>query len=82
MTSEIIYATKGQRLTFDYTNHRGETGTRRVECCGSLPFWGATDWHPEPQWLLDIFDLDRKAWRAFAMKDMSNIRVMEKTDDE
>jgi predicted DNA-binding transcriptional regulator YafY len=82
MTSEIIYATKGRRLTFNYTNHRGETNTRRVECNGSPAFWGATGWHPEPQWLLDMFDLDRKAWRAFAMKDMSNVRVMEKTDDE
>lgn len=74
--SDIIYATNGQRLTFDYTNHRGETATRRVECNGSPAFWGATDWHPEPQWLLAMFCLDRKEWRAFAMKDMRNMRIL------
>lgn len=75
--SDVIGTHKGMRLTFDYTNHRGETATRHTECNGAGPLWGATDWHPEPQWLLPMFCLDRKAWRVFALKDMSNVRVME-----
>lgn len=52
-------------LEFYYTNHRGETAARRV-----LPLrleWGATEWHPETQWLLWAYDLDRGAERAFAL---------------
>lgn len=75
--SEVIYADYGVRLTFDYTNHRGVTETRHVKCGGAVPTWRRTDWHPEPQWILSMFCLDRKAWRAFALKDMRNVRVME-----
>lgn len=32
--------------------------------------FGATDWHPEPQWLLDATDLEKQAQRTFAMKDI------------
>ena len=29
-----------------------------------------TEWHPEEQWILDAFDLDRNAERSFAFKDI------------
>src|SRR5690348_2279896 len=51
-----------------YTNYRGETADRRI-----IPIrirFGSTEWHPEEQWLLDAFDLDRGADRAFALKDV------------
>ena len=33
-----------------YTNYRGETAIRTIF---PLEIWyGSTDWHPEPQWLL------------------------------
>jgi hypothetical protein len=34
-----------------YTNYRGETADRRI-----VPIcirYGSTQWHPEPQWLLE-----------------------------
>lgn len=71
---DIIGTFKGTRITFDYTNHRGETAARNTECNGSPPIWMATEWHAEPQWILPMFDLDRKAWRDFALKDMRNVR--------
>jgi len=49
-----------------YTNHRGETSIRNV-----IPQdirYGANGWHPEPQWFLVAYDLDRKAMRYFAMR--------------
>jgi hypothetical protein len=55
-------------LTFVYTNWRGKTATRRV-----LPVslrYGATEWHPEPQWLLLARDLDKDEDREFAVKDI------------
>src|SRR5690349_10917823 len=51
-----------------YTNYRGETADRRI-----VPIcirFGSTEWHPEEQWLLEAFDLDRNAPRAFALKDV------------
>jgi hypothetical protein len=51
-----------------YTNYRGETADRRI-LPKSIRF-GSTQWHPEEQWLLDAFDVDRGADRCFALKDV------------
>ena len=48
-----------------YTNHRGETSDRVI-----LPaciYWGSTEWHPTPQWLLSAWDVLRMGWRDFAL---------------
>lgn len=55
-----------QAVAVDYTNWRGERGTRRI-----VPwrvFWGANDWHPEPGWLLEAFDVEKHAPRTFALE--------------
>lgn len=51
-----------------YTNYRGETSVRRI-VPASLRY-GATEYHPEPQWLLDAYDLEKAANRTFAMQDV------------
>jgi len=51
-----------------YTNYMGETALRHI-----VPrrlWYGATEWHPDAQWLLDALDLDKGADRTFAMKDI------------
>lgn len=55
-------------LVFLYRNYRGETATRRVE--PRRVHHGSTEQHPEPQWLLTAFCLDRQAERDFALKDV------------
>lgn len=53
-----------------YTNYRGETTTRRI-----IPdkiWFGKTDWHPENQWILDAFDVDKNANRSFSLKDIKS----------
>ncbi len=55
----------GSVTHFVYTNWKGETGKRRV-----LPiqlFWGVSEYHPTPQWLLHAYDLDKNDWRTFAL---------------
>lgn len=55
-------------LSFWYKNYRGEVSERTV-----IPmrvYHGATDWHPTPQWLLEAWDMEKDAVRAFAMEDM------------
>lgn len=59
------------QATFTYRNWRGETGRRTV---GVMSVWyGSTEWHPEPQWLLHAIDLDKMETRDFAMKDMTDV---------
>lgn len=57
--------TDDQPVCIDYTNHRGERRWRNVE--PRKLYWGRTEWHPEPQWLLHAFDLDKMEDRDFAM---------------
>jgi hypothetical protein len=33
-------------------------------------WFGETAWHPEPQWLLDVVDLEKNTERSFAMRDI------------
>jgi hypothetical protein len=51
-----------------YTNHRGETATRRVT--PERIWFGETKWHEGEQWFLDAIDEDRpgRYRRSFAMR--------------
>ena len=51
-----------------YKNHRGEIGNRRI-----IPlniFHGRTEYHPQYQWLLKVWDVDKKDYRTYALKDI------------
>lgn len=56
-------------LVFDYVNHRGEKGERRVRPTGPI-YFGSTEFHKEGQWLMEAWDLDKDATRVFALKDI------------
>lgn len=59
----------GAPLEFGYTNWRGEFAIRRA--IPMAPHFGATEWHPEPQWLLTMWDVEKDAERDFAINDIS-----------
>lgn len=59
----------GSELAMIYRNWRGEIGLRRIGAAGMSIWHGSTEWHPEPQPLLRAFDLDKQAWRDFALED-------------
>lgn len=48
-----------------YTNHRGFTTLRWI--VPNMIWFAETEYHPEPQHLLEAWDLDKMAWRDFAM---------------
>ncbi len=57
-----------QTVRVVYTNWRGETAERTI-----VPieiYWGSTEWHPEEQWLLKVWDVERNAERSYAVKDI------------
>lgn len=56
------------KVTLDYTNYKGERKTYHI-----IPdklLFISNKWHPEPQWLLKAWDLNKKDTRFFAMKDI------------
>lgn len=57
-------------VQFAYLNYKGEFAIRNINPIKI--FFGSTEWHKEPQWLLRAYDYDKKAEREFAMKDISN----------
>lgn len=48
-----------------YTNWRGETRVRRI--VPMTLWWGSTEWHPEPQWLITGLDADTNELRDFSL---------------
>lgn len=54
--------------TMEYRNHQGEVRKRRI--VPTLVWHGTTEWHPEAQWLLRAYDLDKNAQRDFAMREI------------
>jgi len=69
---------ESQIVEFLYTNYRGETSVRKV-----LPikiWFGKTDWHPEPQWLMDATDIEKNELRNFAIKDIKEWRSLNGAD--
>lgn len=64
----------GSDLRFTYRNWRGEIRERHAL---PLTVWfGSTEYHPDPQWLMAAIDLERPdgQTRDFAMRDMSDVR--------
>ena len=51
-----------------YKNWKGEVAKRNI--VPKSLYWGATPFHPVPQWVLRAYDEDKKEYRDFALKDM------------
>lgn len=55
-------------MTFTYKNWRGEVATRTALPVGTLER-KATEFHPEPQWIMRAWDYEKQAYRDFALAD-------------
>lgn len=63
-----------RQVSITYTNYKGETAERKIiPHSGGLRF-GTSKWHHEPQWLVSAYDVDKKADREFALKDIKYIQ--------
>ncbi len=54
-----------------YTNYRGETAVRTI-----VPlevYFGKTEYHPQEQWLLRVWDVEKAAERIYAFKEIKEI---------
>lgn len=59
-------------ITFQYTNYKGVVSSRNATVIGL--HYGSTEYHPETQWLLEGFDLDKNVIRVYALKDMTDVK--------
>lgn len=72
-------------VRFEYTNHRGETGSRLVE---PVKVWhGISKYHADQQWFCQAIDVEKVpkegrvgAKRDFAMNDVRNWRAASEAD--
>ena len=58
-------------IKIDYTNYRGERSVREI--APERLWFGVTEWHPQPQWLLDAFDVEKQKQRSFALRDIHGV---------
>lgn len=59
---------EGLPVSISYVNWKGEAGQRDI-----IPirvWFGSTNWHPEPQWFLEAWDVNKAARRDFAIADI------------
>ena len=56
------------RVSIDYTNYKGERKIRII--LPQMIWFGHTEHHPEHQWILEAWDLEKNALRSFAMRDI------------
>lgn len=55
-------------IEFDYVNYKGEQETRHAR---PIKIWfGSTAYHPDAQWLMEAFDIDRCQTRDFAVSNI------------
>jgi hypothetical protein len=67
LTTRPPLGAPGHRLALIYTNHRGET--RRREVIPVAIYWGESKHHPHRQWLMECWDIEKRAERTYALKD-------------
>jgi predicted DNA-binding transcriptional regulator YafY len=74
MADSVIFAVSDQTevVEFTYTNWKGETRQRQATLMNF--FIGSNEWHKGLQWLVRGWDLEKKDYRTFALKDITNIK--------
>lgn len=60
-------------VLIDYTNYRGERSKIRVR--PERIYFGSTEFHPEPQWIMQALNVDRHMTRHYAVKDIHSWEV-------
>lgn len=68
MATILKQSDPSQVVKIKYTNYRGEISYRTI--VPKTIWFGHTEWHSDEQWLLEAEDLEKKAIRHFALKDI------------
>lgn len=68
----ISNITAAKTYDIDVTNYKGERHTRHIRA--DIVVFGTTEHHPEEQFLLAAWDIDRNVYRHFAMKNIHSMK--------
>jgi predicted DNA-binding transcriptional regulator YafY len=72
--NEILEVKSGMTIAFHYKNWQGISAVRTCEVIGF--YYGQNEWHKENQFLLKGLDLEKNQERTFAIRDMSDLRIL------
>jgi hypothetical protein len=61
-------------VVIGYTNWRGVRAERLV-VPWEPPYWGSDQWHPRPQWLWPMLDVEKDVIRTFALSGIDSWRA-------
>ena len=64
-------------LLIDFTNYKGERRERKVRPLRRALWFGVTKHHPECQWFLHAWDLEKNEERDFPIKNMHAWKVQD-----
>lgn len=79
LPEDVLKITNGKRLEdiavhVNYINWKGQFSLRKI-----IPLsmrYGSTEYHPEQQWLLHVWDVEKRGYRDYSLKDIREwIRV-------
>jgi hypothetical protein len=62
------------QVSFTYTNWKGKISQRKAVMTRII--FGCNEWHPEPQFLIEGYDIDKGAGRTYALKDISDLKAL------
>ena len=69
MVDHALDGDRRQILVARYKNHRGVVASRSLIPLSRM-HWGSNQWHPEPQWLMDAIDCEKRELRTFSLKNL------------
>jgi predicted DNA-binding transcriptional regulator YafY len=70
----MILSNKHIHLLIDYTNYKGERKQYKI-----LPDrieYTSNEWHPEEQYILYAFDIERTVHRTFALNNIHSMKTI------
>mgnify|MGYP000948503312 FL=1 len=80
----VVYVDETKQIIFFvYKNWQGKVGYRKAVPLPNVPLeFKSTEWHPEPQWIITMYDFDRQDRRGFAMKDIQRFVTEEEYEED
>lgn len=68
MSKTDIKIKKEEIVKLRYKNWKGEVKVRTV---WPMRIWyGSTEYHKDPQWLMKVYDMDKEDYRDYALRDV------------
>lgn len=68
----LPFAGGAPKIRATYKNWKGNVRQRVIQ--PHQLFFGVTEHHPDPQWLMEALDIEKSAMRSFALRDLYDVQ--------